>query len=111
MADKEHEDIDDILKDAWERIRSTKPSEEELKNAKFFIDGKELTEEGEVNIRGNYKREQYIYDHLFGLVERAILNCSGNDSDEVCHLVDAYDVLLAIGMAKDWIDDNDQRSL
>ena len=106
MADNEHEDIDDILKDAWERIRSTKPSEEELKNAKFFIDGKELTEEGEINIRGNYKREQYIYDHLFDLVERAILACGGNDIDEVCHLVDAYDVLLAIGMAKDWIEED-----
>jgi hypothetical protein len=107
MADKEHEDIDDILKDAWERIRSTDPSKEDLKNAKFFMDGKEITEGGELNIRGNYKREQYIYDHLFDLVERVILSCNGNDIDDVCHLVDAYDVLLAIGMAKEWIEDND----
>ena len=108
MADIEHEDIDEILKDAWEKIRKSNPSKEDLKNAKFFMDGKEI-EEGEVEIHGKFpfKREEIIYDHLFALVERAILNCKGNDIDEVCHLVDAYDVLLAIGMAKEWMEDND----
>jgi hypothetical protein len=100
------ETIDNILKEAWEKIRKSNPSKEELENAKFFVDGKELTEGGEINIKGNFKREQYIYDHLFALVERAILACNGNDIDEVCHLVDAYDVLLAIGMAKDWIEED-----
>lgn len=109
MAD-EHEDIDEILKEAWERIRKTNPSKEDLANAKFFIDGKEiepgeLTEEGEINIKGNYKKEHYLYDHLFALVERAILNCNGNDIDEVCHLVDAYDVLLAIKIAMGYEED------
>ena len=104
----EHEDIEDILEEAWERIRSTNPSKEDLKNAKFFIDGKELiSEEGEINVQGNYKREEIIYDHLFDLVERAILSCNGNDIDEVCHLVEAYDMLLAIGITKDWIDENE----
>lgn len=108
MADEEHEDIDEILKEAWERIRKSNPSKEDLANAKFFIDGKELnelTEEGEINIKGNYKKEHYLYDHLFALVERAILNCNGNDIDEVCHLVDAYDVLLAINIAMGYEED------
>jgi len=105
MAENEHEDIESILEDAWKKIRESKPSEEDLKNAKFFIDGKELTEEGEINIKGNYKKEHYLYDHLFALVERAILNCNGNDIDEVCHLVDAYDVLLAIKIAMGYEED------
>ncbi len=95
----EHEDIEDILEEAWERIRSTNPSEEDLKNAKFFIDGKEVTEEGEIGIQGNFKREQYLYEHLFALIERAILACNGSDVDEACRLVEAYDTLLAIGLA------------
>ena len=106
--DKGHEDIDEILKDAWEKIRKSNPSKEELANAKFFIDGKEITEGGTINIEGNHnpKREEIIYEHLFALVERAILACNGNDIDEVCHLVDAYDVLLAIGMAKEWMEED-----
>lgn len=110
---EEHEDIESILEEAWERIRSTSPSKEDLENAKFFIDGKELdsfTEEGEIGIKGNFKREQYLYEHLFALIEKAILSCNGKDVDEACRLVEAYDTLLAIGLAMGY-EENDQSNL
>ncbi len=89
MADEEHEDIESILKDAWEKVKNEKPNE--------------YIQEGSCPI----KRERILYEHLFDVLERAILACDLRDVDDACHLVDAFDVLLAIGMAKDWIDDDE----
>ena len=93
IHDKDHEDIDevygslkDVINEAWEKVKA---------------------EGGPVFNDKDDKRQQIIYDHLFALVEKAILSCNGNDIDDVCHLVDAYDTLLAVGMAKDWIEEDE----
>lgn len=109
VHDKDHEDIDeiygtfdDVLKEAWEKVKGKRPSED-LANAKFSIGGKGIKDGGaEVT---PVSRESMLYDHLFGILERAILSCNGNDVGEVCELIEAYDMLLAIGMAKEWIDE------
>ena len=102
MSDgKDHEDIEsleDVVKEAWEKVKNEKPNEyiqDIIENG---------LEHGEITVKP-VSRESILYEHLFALVERAILSCNGNDVDEVCRLVETYDTLLAIGMAKDWEED------
>jgi len=104
--DKDHEDIDeiygsfdDVLKEAWEKVKGKKPN----KHIQDIIDNG--IEHGDIEVSGKMTREEFLYDHLFDILETAILACNGHDVGEVCELIEAYDMLLAIGMAKEWIDE------
>ena len=98
MSNKDPESFEEVVKKAWEKVKNENDSMESADKIYRF-------EEGEINVQD--KREEIIYNHLFALVERAILSCTGNDIDEICQLVEAYDMLLAIGITKDWIDENE----